>query len=94
MCIVDRCLILTRRDLQVVDIAAKGKDCTETFAYITDSGSNAIIVFSLNGNTAWRVENHYFHFDPHAGEHKVGGIEFYTSEGISGATLSQKRSDG
>lgn len=57
-------------------------------------GSNAIIVYSLKDNDAWRVENHYFHFDPHAGVYKVGGIDFYWSDGVSSGALSQPKKDG
>ncbi|KAL0820137.1 hypothetical protein ABMA28_006072 [Loxostege sticticalis] len=76
----------------VVDIA--GKKCDDAYAYITDMGSNAIIVYSLKTDEAWRVENHYFHFDPHAGEYTVGGVNFYWSDGVSSAALSNPKSDG
>ncbi|XP_075981681.1 dopaminechrome tautomerase-like [Anticarsia gemmatalis] len=81
-----------------------GHDCTncdasctmrgKTFAYITDMGSNAIIVYDLENNNAWRVENPYFHFDPHAGVYKVGGIDFYWSDGVSSAALGPPAEDG
>ncbi|XP_059059630.1 protein yellow-like [Achroia grisella] len=74
----------------VVDIE---KNCSEAFAYIPDMGSNAIIVYSLGTDDAWRVENHYFHFDPHAGTYKVGGVDFYWSDGVSSVALSQPRKD-
>ncbi|XP_072942429.1 L-dopachrome tautomerase yellow-f-like [Epargyreus clarus] len=69
----------------VVDIT--GKECKDAYAYIPDMGSNALIVYSLKDNDAWRVENHYFHFDPHAGVYRVGGIDFYWSDGISSVAL-------
>ncbi|XP_052755793.1 LOW QUALITY PROTEIN: L-dopachrome tautomerase yellow-f-like [Galleria mellonella] len=75
----------------VVDI---GKNCSDAFAYIPDMGSNAIIVYSLRTNEAWRVDHHYFHFDPHAGTYKVGGVHFYWSDGVSSVALSQTRKDG
>ncbi|KAG6439693.1 hypothetical protein O3G_MSEX000996 [Manduca sexta] len=57
-------------------------------------GSNAILVYHLATNEAWRVENHYFHFDPHAGVYKVGGLDFYWSDGISSAALSHVTNKG
>ncbi|CAH0401455.1 unnamed protein product [Chilo suppressalis] len=78
----------------VVDFVGKSCDCGEAYAYITDMGSNALIVYSFKDDDAWRVENHYFHFDPHAGVYKVGGIDFYGSDGVSSAALSQVKSDG
>lgn len=80
--------------MQAVEIV--GKECAKgnAFAYITDMGSNAILVYSMKDDDAWRVENHYFHFDPHAGVYKVGGIDFYWSDGVSSGTLSQPKKDG
>ncbi|XP_052743870.1 L-dopachrome tautomerase yellow-f2-like isoform X2 [Bicyclus anynana] len=73
----------------VVDTACKG--CNNAYAYIPDMGSNAILVYNLARDEAWRVESHYFHFDPHAGVYKVGGVEFYWSDGVSSAVLSPSK---
>ncbi|CAH1640453.1 unnamed protein product [Spodoptera littoralis] len=80
--------------LTSIAVEIVGKNCAKSYAYITDMGSNAIIVYSMDDNDAWRVENHYFHFDPHAGVYKVGGIDFYWSDGVSSGTLSQPKKDG
>ncbi|XP_035435689.1 L-dopachrome tautomerase yellow-f2 isoform X2 [Spodoptera frugiperda] len=77
-----------------VEIVGKNCACGKSYAYITDMGSNAIIVYSMDDDDAWRVENHYFHFDPHAGVYKVGGIDFYWSDGVSSGTLSQPKKNG
>ncbi|CAH0713103.1 unnamed protein product, partial [Brenthis ino] len=76
----------------VVDIV--GRDCDDSYAYIPDMGSNALIVYSLKQNDAWRVENHYFHFDPHSGVYNVGGVNFYWSDGISSAVLTPSKKAG
>ncbi|XP_053614684.1 L-dopachrome tautomerase yellow-f-like isoform X2 [Plodia interpunctella] len=87
----------------VVDIVPPGKPDKkkkdekpqeETYAYIPDMGSNAIIVFKMSSGEAWRVENHYFHFDPHAGAYKVGGVEFYWRDGVSALSLLPPKKDG
>ncbi|XP_049700777.2 L-dopachrome tautomerase yellow-f2 [Helicoverpa armigera] len=80
--------------LTSIAVEIVGKNCDEAYAYITDMGSNAIVVYSLKDDDAWRVENHYFHFDPHAGVYKVGGIDFYWSDGVSSGALSQPKKDG
>ncbi|XP_050682647.1 L-dopachrome tautomerase yellow-f2-like isoform X4 [Leptidea sinapis] len=54
-------------------------------------GSNALIVYNLEQNDAWRIENQYFHFDPHSSVYNVGGVEFYWNDGISTAVLSPPR---
>ncbi|XP_049877031.1 L-dopachrome tautomerase yellow-f-like [Pectinophora gossypiella] len=76
----------------VVDIIGKG--CKDAYAYITDMGSNAIVVYSLTDNTAWRIEHPHFNFDPNAGIYKVGGIDFYWNDGVSSAALSRPKKDG
>lgn len=54
----------------IVDVT---KDtCNNAFAYVPDLGSNALIVYSLAANEAWRVTHHYFHFDPVWGDYNVG----------------------
>lgn len=68
--------------------------CANAYAYVTDMGSNAIIVYHMTTEDSWRVENHYFHFDPHAGLYRVGGIDFYWSDGISATALSSTKKDG
>ncbi|XP_060805644.1 protein yellow-like [Amyelois transitella] len=85
----------------VVDIVPagkpeKGKEKAEdeTYAYIPDMGSNAIIVFRQSTGETWRVENHYFHFDPHAGAYKVGGVDFYWRDGVSALALLPAKKDG
>lgn len=79
---------------QVVETVGVSCECSPVYAYITDMGSNAIIVYDLEHDDAWRVENHYFHFDPHAGVYKVAGIDFYWRDGVSSAALSAPKSDG
>ncbi|CAB3257905.1 unnamed protein product [Arctia plantaginis] len=79
----------------VVEIpACKNANCSNAFAYITDMGSNAVIVYDFANNDSWRVENHYFHFDPHAGVYKVGGIDFYWRDGVSAAALTPPKKGG
>lgn len=57
-------------------------------------GSNAIIVYDMKNKVAWRVEHPFFHFDPHAGNYKVGGIKFFWSDGVSSAALSKTNKNG
>ncbi|KOB73021.1 Yellow-c [Operophtera brumata] len=85
----DRLWVVDNSISDMTETGGKG-----TFAYITDMGSHAIIVYSLNDRMAWRVESPYFHFDPHAMDFKVGGIEFYSRDGVSGCALSHKKNNG
>ncbi|XP_026320861.1 L-dopachrome tautomerase yellow-f2-like [Hyposmocoma kahamanoa] len=75
----------------VVDV---NKNCRDAYAYITDMGSNAIVVYSLSRKDSWRVEHPFFSFDPFAGSYKVGGVEFYWNDGVSSAALTGAKKDG
>lgn len=54
----------------IVDVT--NDNCNNAFAYIPDLGTNALIVYSLAANDAWRVTHHYFHFDPLSGDYNIG----------------------
>ncbi|CAK1553083.1 unnamed protein product [Leptosia nina] len=78
-----------------LDVEMSGKGCGDAFAYIPDMGSNAMIVYSMKQNDAWRVECPFFHFDPLSNVYRVGGVEFYWNDGVSSAVLvPSKRTSG
>lgn len=47
-------------------------DCSKTHVYVPDLRANAIFVYSVELDKIWRVEHHYFHFDPLSGDYMVG----------------------
>lgn len=59
-----------------------------------DLGGYGVIVYSLKDNDSWRVNHHYFHFDPLAGQYKVGGIQFEWTDGVFSLALSKSDSNG
>lgn len=69
-------------------------NCSEAYAYIPDLGAYGVVVYNLHDNESWRVTHHYFHFDPLAGEYKVGGVEFHWTDGVFALALSDPREDG
>ncbi|XP_063621302.1 protein yellow-like [Cydia splendana] len=76
----------------VVDV---DKDtCDNAFAYIPDLGAYGVVVYSLKQNDSWRISHHYFHFEPLAGQYKVGGIEFQWTDGVFALALSEPREHG
>ncbi|CAF4787906.1 unnamed protein product [Pieris macdunnoughi] len=79
--------------LTSVEVELVGKNC-DAFAYIPDMGSNALLVFSLSKDDAWRVECPFFHFDPLSNVYRVGGIEFFWNDGVSSAVLSPSKKSG
>ncbi|KOB77206.1 Yellow-c [Operophtera brumata] len=76
----------------VVDV---NKDkCEDGFAYIPDLGGYGVVVYSLKQDDAWRINHHYFHFDPLAGSYNVSGVVFHWTDGVFGLALSEPRDNG
>ncbi|KAK7602175.1 hypothetical protein V9T40_009616 [Parthenolecanium corni] len=71
-----------------------GNDCSKTHVYVPDLRANAIFVYSIELNRIWRVEHHYFHFDPLSGDYLVGDTTFQWTDGVIGVSLSRPRPDG
>lgn len=72
-----------------------GKDCSDTYAYMSDELGYGLIVYSWAENKSWRFTHSYFRPDPLAGDFNIGGLNFqWDNEGIFGMSLSPKQSDG
>jgi hypothetical protein len=77
------------------NIAVEDHNCTDTFAYLGDlGGPPGLVVYSWKSGESWRVEHHYFNFDPVAGEYNVSGVTFIWNDGIFGMALSKPDSEG
>ncbi|XP_075218689.1 L-dopachrome tautomerase yellow-c isoform X2 [Lycorma delicatula] len=76
----------------IIDVTSD--KCDKAFAYLPDLGSNAVIVYSWESNDSWRVEHHFFHMDPLAGNYHVGGVNFQWVDGVFGMALSPVQEDG
>ncbi|XP_025421542.1 L-dopachrome tautomerase yellow-f2-like, partial [Sipha flava] len=68
--------------------------CGDAHAYVPDLGGSGLLVYSLATDASWRVEHHYFHFDPLAGNYRVAGHEFQWTDGVVGVALSPRAPDG
>nr|CAD7571217.1 unnamed protein product [Timema californicum] len=64
------------------------ENCNTSFAYIPDLGEYGLIVYDWLNDDSWRVEHHYFHFDPLYGNYHVGGVNFQWTDGVFGLALS------
>ncbi|XP_068620529.1 L-dopachrome tautomerase yellow-f-like [Battus philenor] len=70
-------------------------DCRNTYAYISDMGSGAIVVYDLKHDAVWRLESPLFQHEENSSQYKVGGIDFFWNDGVSSVALSSpKKSDG
>lgn len=67
--------------------------CDRAFAYLPDIGWG-LVVYSFHNNTAWRLEHHYFYFDPLSTIFNINGIRLEWTDGLFGLTLSERHSDG
>ncbi|KAK7868092.1 hypothetical protein R5R35_005542 [Gryllus longicercus] len=68
--------------------------CDDAFAYLSDVGAQGLVVYSWKQNASWRVEHHFFNFDPLRGNFHIGGANFQWKDGLFGVALSAPDDDG
>ncbi|EDW04015.1 GH11563 [Drosophila grimshawi] len=76
------------------NLAVEDGDCENTYAYMADLGSPGLVVYSWRDQESWRVQHHFFHPDPLAGNFSINGIEFQWDDGVYGLALSKPQMDG
>jgi len=69
------------------------RSCDRAFAYIPDIGWG-MLVYDFHADTAWRLEHHYFYFDPLATVFNFHGIRVEWFDGVFGLALSERHPDG
>lgn len=67
--------------------------CDQAYAYVADIHWG-MVVYSFWENTAWRIEHHYFYFDPLSTSLNIGGVPLLWTDGLFGMTLSERHLDG
>lgn len=75
-------------------LAVEDYVCDDTYAYVADLGSPALIVYSWQKQRSWRVKHNYFNIEPTAGEFNVSGVSFQWEDGLFGLALSAPQNDG
>lgn len=65
----------------VADVSTS--DCAKAYAYVSDLRANALFVYSLEQDDMWRVEHHFFHFEPLSGNYIVGKTIYIFFSAIS-----------
>ncbi|CAH1393209.1 unnamed protein product [Nezara viridula] len=76
----------------VVDVSPD--KCDEAFAYLPDLGSYCLVVYSYKENESYRINHHYFHFDPLYGDYNISGVNFQWTDGLFGISLSPLNENG
>lgn len=86
----------TNADTFIANIAIDiGRDCDDTFAYMSDELGYGLIVYSWMQDKSWRFEHSFFFPDPLRGDFNVAGLNFqWGEEGIFGLALSPIGGDG
>ncbi|XP_016965603.1 protein yellow [Drosophila biarmipes] len=78
----------------LANLAVEDSDCENTFAYAADLGNPSLLVYSWKDQESWRVQHHFFHPDPLAGNFSINGIEFQWDDGLYGLALSKPLESG
>ncbi|KAI8042554.1 protein yellow [Drosophila gunungcola] len=78
----------------LANLAVEDSDCENTYAYAADLGSPGLVVYSWKDQESWRVQHHFFHPDPMAGNFSINGIEFQWDDGLYGLALSKPLETG
>ncbi|KAH8412538.1 hypothetical protein KR009_002828 [Drosophila setifemur] len=76
------------------NLAVEDADCENTYVYAADLGSPGLVVYSWRDQESWRVQHHFFHPDPLAGNFSINGIEFQWDDGLYGLALSKPMESG
>ncbi|XP_014273608.1 protein yellow [Halyomorpha halys] len=76
----------------VVDVSPD--KCDEAFAYLPDLGSYCLVVYNFKENDSYRINHHYFHFDPLYGDYNISGVNFQWTDGLFGIALSPLKENG
>ncbi|KAM8717110.1 hypothetical protein ACLKA7_003908 [Drosophila subpalustris] len=84
----------TKQSSFFANLAVEDSDCENSFAYMADLGSPGLVVYSWRDQESWRVQHHFFHPDPLAGNFSIAGIEFQWDDGVYGLALSKPQLDG
>lgn len=59
----------------VIDVAPG--QCDKAYAYMSDLTEYGIVIYSWEKNDSWRINHHFFHFDPLSGNIKKISHESY-----------------
>lgn len=64
--------------------------CPNTMVYIADVTGFGLIVYDLQQNRSWRIQNKFFYPNPHFGTFTIAGESFDLMDGIFGLAVSPK----
>ncbi|XP_018406226.1 PREDICTED: protein yellow-like [Cyphomyrmex costatus] len=68
--------------------------CDKAYAYMSDLTEYGLVVYSWEKNDSWRINHHFFHFDPLNGDYSISGYNFQWTDGVFGMSLSPIYANG
>lgn len=75
-------------DLSNMEIDVTSSTCEDAYAYIPDSETYRLLVYSWKSNESHEITHNYFHFDPLCGDINLGEVHYQSQKGLYGITLS------
>lgn len=56
------------------NVAVEENNCTDSFAYLSDTSHPGMVVYSFEQDRSWLVQHNFFSLDPLAGNMSVAGV--------------------
>lgn len=81
-------------DITNMEVDVTSSTCEDAYAYIPDSETYRLLVYSWRTNESNSISHNYFHFDPLCGNIDLGEVHFQSQKGLYGITLSPTARDG
>ncbi|XP_022173774.1 protein yellow-like isoform X1 [Myzus persicae] len=81
-------------DITNMEVDVTSSTCEDAYAYIPDSETYRLLVYSWRTNESNSISHNYFHFDPLCGDIDLGEVHFQSQKGLYGIALSPTARDG
>ncbi|XP_060875129.1 protein yellow-like [Metopolophium dirhodum] len=87
-------LSIINSDITNMEVDVTSSTCEDAYAYIPDTETYRLLVYSWRTNESNSISHNYFHFDPLCGDIDLGEVHFQSQKGLYGITLSPTARDG
>lgn len=81
-------------DFSNMEIDVTSSTCEDAYAYIPDSETYQLLVYSWKSNGSHVLTHNFFHFDPLCGDIDLGEEHYQSQKGLYGISLSAVGRDG
>lgn len=77
-----------------IEVDVTSSTCEDAYAYIPDSETYRLLVYSWKTNESFVLTHNYFYFDPLYGDIDLGEVHYQSQKGLYGIALSPVGRDG